>query len=1100
MDASEYVDREGELVFAPPFKTDPVDFYGFILDADIDRLSAVCDKYLNAPLDRVCDNRRFVPAGGFVLVACIDIPKMYSSTKPYSDWGWFKEKEIGFWILVIDQDTKEMYWHMPYMWVDNPYAMAMGRELYGFPKGLGEIMLPGTPDKPDQFALNTLVLPVFSAQQEGVVERLVSIEKTSRTVNHGAIIENFDTLLSQLFKLMREEEEIGFAELVVNEWEDFLHKKMPMVFLKEFRDAADPANACYQSIVETKPSARNVQNLRIFDKAFDITIFPCASHPIVSDLGLKLNKNNKLTSNISFHTNFEFEIGTGTVTQAKPKPKQKPKKLVIIGGGVGSMTTAFEITSRPDWQQLYESITVYQMGWRLGGKGASGINSTACQWEESGRVCQEKCKIEEHGLHIWLGFYNNAFQVMQQAYHELGRAPGTPLATWSDAFKKHSYIVLAQQFKEQWHPWELNFPENCDIPGKGTPLPTLWDYIVYTVEWIESTLLDSPYSPCARAESPAEDRKDVFAETTQHFVTKMENLVLGSARQALPEPVRLALETARLALKTAPSASAPLEVAQLALKTARHALKTTQLAIQTGSFPDMTLEIVRLALEAARPLIEFHCSKIVLQMKLMDKDATKHTKEQHLEFLTLLKNLKELLFPVLKGVIDSDLELRRLFILLDTGITGITGLIEDDVLFHEDTLGKLDNEDLREWLARHGAEDITVNSPLMQGLYDLVFAYENGDTGKPNFAAGTAIRCIFRICFTYKGAIFWKMQAGMGDTIFTPLHKVLEKRGVEFKFFHKVNNLAVGQSAGGESYIKAIAIGRQATVKDGKAYDPYINAGGLPCWPSTPDYDQLVEGDTLKQENINLESFYTTWQDVEEITLHAGEDFDEVVYGASMATIPYLCAELVNADEKWKKAVEKVGTVRTMAFQAWLTKDLQELGWSTASPVLDAFVEPLNTWADMSHLIAREHWPASGNIRNIAYFCGPLQGGIPPATEKDEPQKALRTVREESDKLMNQDIKAFWPDFDSSRDIADRYYRANIDPTERYVLSLKGSTQYRLDGRNSGFGNLFLVGDWTICGLNAGCVEAAAISGMLASHAMTGCPDLDSIDGWQDIF
>jgi predicted NAD/FAD-dependent oxidoreductase len=79
------------------------------------------------------------------------------------------------------------------------------------------------------------------------------------------------------------------------------------------------------------------------------------------------------------------------------------------------------------------------------------------------------------------------------------------------------------------------------------------------------------------------------------------------------------------------------------------------------------------------------------------------------------------------------------------------------------------------------------------------------------------------------------------------------------------------------------------------------------------------------------------------------------------------------------------------------------------------------------------------------------------------------------------------------------FYRANIDPSERYVLSVKDSTQYRLDGRNSGFSNLYLAGDWTICGLNAGCVEAAFISGMLASNAMTGYPALTTIDGYQDI-
>ena len=52
------------------------------------------------------------------------------------------------------------------------------------------------------------------------------------------------------------------------------------------------------------------------------------------------------------------------------------KKLAILGGGMSSLTTAFEITSQRDWQERWD-ITVYQQGWRLGGKGASGRNAAA---------------------------------------------------------------------------------------------------------------------------------------------------------------------------------------------------------------------------------------------------------------------------------------------------------------------------------------------------------------------------------------------------------------------------------------------------------------------------------------------------------------------------------------------------------------------------------------------------------------------------------------------------------------------------------------------------------------------------------------------------
>jgi uncharacterized protein with NAD-binding domain and iron-sulfur cluster len=113
-------------------------------------------------------------------------------------------------------------------------------------------------------------------------------------------------------------------------------------------------------------------------------------------------------------------------------PAQK-EKLVVLGGGCGAMSSIFELTNDPTWKERYESITLYQMGWRLGGKGASGRGPDG--------------RIEEHGLHIWPGFYNNAFGVIQRAYTEMGRPAGTPLATWTDAFSPTVISVLGSNSK-----------------------------------------------------------------------------------------------------------------------------------------------------------------------------------------------------------------------------------------------------------------------------------------------------------------------------------------------------------------------------------------------------------------------------------------------------------------------------------------------------------------------------------------------------------------------------------------------------------------------------------------------------------------------------
>ena len=75
-----------------------------------------------------------------------------------------------------------------------------------------------------------------------------------------------------------------------------------------------------------------------------------------------------------------------------------------------SSVAAFEL-SRPEHQGRFE-ITAYQLGWRLGGKGASGRGPSQ--------------RIEEHGLHLWMGFYENAFALMRACHAERHRLHPTP--------------------------------------------------------------------------------------------------------------------------------------------------------------------------------------------------------------------------------------------------------------------------------------------------------------------------------------------------------------------------------------------------------------------------------------------------------------------------------------------------------------------------------------------------------------------------------------------------------------------------------------------------------------------------------------------------
>ena len=85
---------------------------------------------------------------------------------------------------------------------------------------------------------------------------------------------------------------------------------------------------------------------------------------------------------------------------------------------MGGLAAAWRL-SEPGWQGELASITVYQRGWRLGGKGASSRGPNG--------------RIEEHGLHLWLGYYENSFRLLRECYAELDRPTrdrAAPIKTW----------------------------------------------------------------------------------------------------------------------------------------------------------------------------------------------------------------------------------------------------------------------------------------------------------------------------------------------------------------------------------------------------------------------------------------------------------------------------------------------------------------------------------------------------------------------------------------------------------------------------------------------------------------------------------------------
>ncbi|WP_188791466.1 NAD(P)-binding protein [Ornithinimicrobium pekingense] len=673
---------------------------------------------------------------------------------------------------------------------------------------------------------------------------------------------------------------------------------------------------------------------------------------------------------------------------------------MILGGGMAGLTTAWELTSGA-WRDRFESVTVYQRGWRLGGKGASSRG-------EHGRV-------EEHGLHVLLGYYDATFRVLREVYGELDRAttdPGCPISTWRDAFVPSGDVGLV------------------DVGGPAGP------------EAFVTRFTGDGRLP---GEPGAEDRPLRPLDVAVRGLRLLADFHGVTGARARPtEPY--------LSTSPRPRGAAAVDPG---------------LAVRAGALTSLAALTV-LAERAAA---------------LLGSDDLDEAWSAPLT--TTLVTVRD----ELRATVRASPAAWRTWELVDLVSTTLLGMLADGLLSGQG-YERIDHLDYREWLALHGAAPTTLDSPVVRGMYDLALAYEGGDRSRPRFAAGLGLQLAGRMLFDAKGAVFWRMQAGMGDVVFAPLYQALVRRGVRFRFFRRLDQVHLGPDG---RRVASVDLARQADLAPGRVdYEPLVRHHGLPCWPAGPVVSQL-DGDPGPDLETHPAGGAAA-PGVGRELLEAGRDFDVAVLAVSLGMVPHVAAELLDRIPAWGAMCREVATVATMSAQLWLEQPESALGWQgPAGVTLSGFGDTFDTWASMPHLLVREDWPAPAP-QGLAYFCG---------TMPDVPDHATgeRHVRQTLTRFLDDQVRVLWP---AAADGAgfrwellhdgqgrvgpDRldaqYLRANTDPSDRYVQSLPGSGRHRMAPGATGVANLVVAGDWTACGLDAGCLEAAVRSGVLAARAV----------------
>ncbi|PWF41760.1 NAD(P)-binding protein [Massilia glaciei] len=1029
-----YIYQGGSVLMHSPLQLKQSEMLGYFVKGELAKLQASLD----ATLNQVAGARmRFKALSPYVMLTFTKVGHANSGVAVDAAKGWITEIDIVTWIMVGRMDREgeleHLYWYPFHIFVDDTMALVNGRELFGYPKFDCEYEMPAPGSDPLRCSLAAKGFHPFSPETKIALHALLEVDATDTSGAHK--------VLGDLPELIKEAVELflsmpDFFDMDAKGVADILslltNPRIEQIFLKQFPDSAG-VRAVYQALLAAPATIDKVHSVKLLGYEYTCTLHAFDSFPLADTLGFKIGAQPAI---LPFHVNFDFTAQPGE--ELLDNSAIAPEKIAILGGGVSALTAAYYLSAQPGWHNERE-ITVYQQGWRLGGKGASGRNPAMGQ------------RIEEHGLHIWFGFYTNAFAMIKDAYDSLGRPAGTPLAGWRDAFKQHDYVSMTEQVGAEWRVWNLVFPTLPGEPGTGDQELSLWQLGKAMIAWIREWLGQLNSIAPTRIQSPEEE----FGDSLPAWMHQLAGAVAAEARE-------------------------------LAL--------------------DLTLSYDAL-LNMAEGLAG---------------DSREHPQSRHsLMAATLAGIRKSLHLRYDDGVIDND-EVRRLLTVLDLSLTVMKGLLQDGVF--RNGFDVINDVDLRAWLKRHGGDQaLCVDSAPIRAFYDLVFAYQDGDFDRPNVEAGTMLRAMLRIGFAYKGGIMFKMQAGMGDTVFTPLYQVLVARGVKFKFFHRVEELVPDNDGVG-----SVRMTEQVALAAGH-YQPLVTVKDLACWPNGPDYTQIdaEQAALLREKDINLESYWSDWpaqyrerfdKPLPTVTLKRGRDFDRVVFGISVGSLPMLCPKLLARGPSLRATANKVQTVATQAYQVWLDRDLAQMGWTHQpggqQPVLSAFSEPYDTWAPMDQLLEREEWPSTYTPKNVSYFCSALpMASYPPQSDTTFPARCAALAKHGAVGQLATQIGALWPaagvegsfpwhwlvdpeDGMGPARFDRQYWRANVDPSERYVLSLVGSTVYRLDTDGSGFSNLYLTGDWIKTGINMGCVEAAVMAGMQTSRAMCGFPR--DIDGETD--
>jgi hypothetical protein len=315
-----YIDFHNDPIIPLPGLATHTLMYCFPLQANYDQLLTICNERLNfSPLK---NKVRYFPLTSSVIMVLSDMQKACTLDKSYKKFGLLREVGVQVFIPVVEckiDSHGEWAAHrimafIPYIFIDNPMSNIIGREHIGFPKNMARFNMPSAPFQAAYFDVNAYGFQRFDEQNPQFSDYFpwLSIRKksagstdsmgkwTSHREAWAGIKNTFD-------RVPTHPQFVKHINFYAHELEDMFKAEIHMIFLKQFRDVAEPEKACYQAINEAPGLVESVNGGWFLDGDFEVTFHDMDSYPIKTDLGLP----NTSTVTSAFWIDADLKFGTG---------------------------------------------------------------------------------------------------------------------------------------------------------------------------------------------------------------------------------------------------------------------------------------------------------------------------------------------------------------------------------------------------------------------------------------------------------------------------------------------------------------------------------------------------------------------------------------------------------------------------------------------------------------------------------------------------------------------------------------------------------------------------------------------------------------------